>query len=70
MLTDVCVSVCVCCRPKSPPNSPNPEFATDLEELRDYYLNKVGSSGEPCLAHCWRTVPCRWEWAGVGISIS
>ncbi|XP_037074372.1 BCL2/adenovirus E1B 19 kDa protein-interacting protein 3-like [Pollicipes pollicipes] len=34
-----------CISPKSPPNSPNPEFATDLEELRDYYLNKEDSLG-------------------------
>ena len=37
----------MCRRPKSPPNSPNPEFSTDLEELRDYYLNKV-SAGTVC----------------------
>jgi len=48
-----------CISPKSPPNSPNPEFATggELEELCDYYLNK-----EDCLS-LEKNTDWVWDWS-------
>ena len=44
--------------PKSPPNSPNPELATLVDELKDVYINRMAASNEESdLVFDWSSRP-------------
>jgi len=53
-------------RPKSPPNSPNPELSTLEEDLKDVYINNINAneSGQDILCD-WESQPNLPKWANL-----